>query len=146
MISVLSMVETDPTVALKIEAMNQQEFGNYLAVRQSAVAALPLGLQDYPAKKMALEQAIQIEKNLAEQLRSVAILNITAGAAAGELTQEKKTQLLIKSRQDLFLARTNFVYIKSMFLSLMTFTNLLLLSGGYRELRCGSRCAGQWRN
>ena len=140
------MVETDPTVPLKIEAMNQQEFGNYLAVRQSAVAALPLGLEDYPAKKLALEQAIQIEKNLAEQLRSMAILNITAGAAAGELTQERKTQLLIKSRQDLFMARTNFVYIKSMFLSLTTIINLVLLSGGYREFRCGSRRAGHWRN
>ena len=79
------------------------------------MAALLLGLDDYPAKKLALEQAIHIEKNTAEQLRAMSMLNINANAAAGELTQERKTQMLIKLRQDLFMARTNFVYMKSMF-------------------------------
>ena len=109
------MVETDPTVPLKIETMSPLEFGNYLASRQSAVAALPLGLDDYPAKKLHLEQAILLEKNLAEQVRAVSTLSITAGAADQNLTLEKKTQMLNKLRQDLFAARQNFVYTKSKF-------------------------------
>jgi len=107
------MVESDPNVALRVEAMDQVELANYLATRQLAVASLNLNIENYAAKKFLLEQAVSMEKNAVEALRALARLVVQDGAGDQNLTAAKRTTLLIKSRQDVFLARQHFLYVKS---------------------------------
>ena len=107
------MVESDPNVELKIETMNPAEFGNHLAARQSAVAALPLGLENYHSKKLMLEQSILMEKNISEHIRAVSAMTVQNGAVDPNLTLERKTAMLVRLRQDLFTARAHFLYVKS---------------------------------
>ena len=107
------MVETDPNVALKVETMDQVEFSSYLAVRQSAVAGLPMSIEDYSSKRLLLEKVVGAEKNAAEVLRAVSQLTVQDGAANQNLTVERRNALLIRLRQDLFAARQMFLYTES---------------------------------
>lgn len=107
------MVETDPTVALAVEGMDARAYGDYLAGRQIAVASLSMVQEDYPAKKLLLEQAVKAEKDAADVLRIVTLLTVTEGAEGENLTVARREALLVRLRQNLFDARNHFVYTKS---------------------------------
>ena len=107
------MVEKDPTVALAVEKMNDQAYGSYLAGRQAAVSSLSHSMEDYPEKKMILEQTIRGEKDAADALRALARVTVTAGAANKDLTLERRTEMMIKFRQNLFSTRELFLSMKS---------------------------------
>lgn len=59
-------METDPTQEFRVEVMNHQDFLTHLASRQLTVATLSRSIDDYPAKHMMLDQAVQLEKFCAE--------------------------------------------------------------------------------
>ena len=107
------MVATDPTVALAVETMDIQAYGSYLAGRHAAVSSLPHNVEDYPGKKMLLEQAIQGEKDAADALRTLAKITVTAGAANEDLTVERRNTMMIQFRRNLFSARRHFLSVKS---------------------------------
>ena len=75
------MVENDPNVALAVETMDEQAYGSHFAGRYAAVSTLPHTVVDYPGKKMLLEQAIKVEKDATDALRTLANVTVTAGAA-----------------------------------------------------------------
>ena len=107
------MVEKDPNVALAVETMNDQAYGSYLAGRHATVSSLPHSVEDYPGKKMLLEQAIRGEKDAADNLRTLARVTVSAGAANEDLTVERRAAMMIKLRQTLFSARELFLSVKS---------------------------------
>ena len=107
------MVENDPTVAVAVEAMDDQAYGSYLAGRHATVSSLSHSVVDYPGKKMILEQAIKGEKNAADALRNLARTTVTAAAANDDLTIDKRNTMMIKFRQNLFDARQLFLSVKS---------------------------------
>ena len=80
------MVENNPNVPLAVEAMDEQAYASHLAGRHAAVATLSHTVVDYPGKKMLLEQAIKVEKDATDALRTLANVTITARAANKDLT------------------------------------------------------------
>ena len=107
------MVENNPNVPLAVEAMDEQAYASHLAGRHAAVATLSHTVVDYPGKKMLLEQAIKVEKDASDALRTLANVTITAGAANEELTIERRNAMMVRSRQNLFSARQLFLSVKS---------------------------------
>ena len=107
------MVEKDPTVALAVETMDDQAYGSYLAGRHAAVSSLSHSVEDYPGKKMLLEQTIRGEKDAADNLRTLARVTVTAGATNEDLTVQRRAAMMIKLRQTLFSARELFLSVKS---------------------------------
>ena len=59
-------METDPNQEFRVETMNHQDFVTLMANRQLAVASLNRSIDDFPAKHMMLDQAVQLEKFCAE--------------------------------------------------------------------------------
>ena len=59
-------METDPTKRFLVEEMNNQEFMNHLAGRQLAANTLNMSIENYAAKHLLLDQAIQHEKTCSE--------------------------------------------------------------------------------
>ena len=107
------MVENNPNVPLAVEAMDEQAYASHLAGRHAAVATLSHTVVDYPGKKMLLEQAIKVEKDASDALRTLANVTITAGAANEDLTIERRNAMMVRSRQNLFSARQLFLSVKS---------------------------------
>ena len=107
------MVENDPNVALAVETMDEQAYGSHFAGRYAAVSTLPHTVVDYPGKKMLLEQAIKVEKDATDALRTLARITVTAGAANDDLTIEKRNAMMIRYRQNVFSARQLFLSVKS---------------------------------
>ena len=107
------MVENNPNVALAIEAMNEQAYGSIIAGRHASVSTLPHTVENYPGKKLILEQAIKVEKDAGDALRMLAAITVTAGAANDDLTVEKRNTMMIRLRQNLFSARQLFLTVKS---------------------------------
>ena len=98
---------------LAVEAMDEQAYGLHLAGRHAAVSTLSHTIVDYSGKKMLLEQAIKVEKDATDALRTLANVTITAGAANEELTIERRNAMMVRSRQNLFSARQLFLSVKS---------------------------------
>ena len=92
-------VETDADVQLRVELMEPAEFTLYLATRQSAVASLNHGISDHASKRHLLNLAVSNERAAAEYLRTLAAVTVQAGAAGPNLTEQRKTAMLIKARQ-----------------------------------------------
>ena len=107
------MVETDPHQPTAVETMDEMEFGNYINRRQAAVGMLSQTSESYPAKKLLLEQAVKMERDATEVLRSIHVITVTPQAAGQDLTAARKTAMLVRQRQALFAARQNFIFIKS---------------------------------
>ena len=107
------MVEKDPTVALAVETMDAQAYESYLAGRHAAVSSLSHSVEDYPGKKMLLEQAVRGEKDAADALRTLARVTVTAGAANEDLTIERRNMMMIQFRRNLFSARQLFLSVRS---------------------------------
>ena len=59
-------METDPAKPFLVEEMNDQQFLNHLAGRQLAVTTLNMATEDYAAKHLLLDQAVQQEKTCSE--------------------------------------------------------------------------------
>ena len=59
-------METDPNQEFLVETMNHQDFVSLMGNRQLAVASLSRSIEDFPAKHMMLDQAVQLEKFSAE--------------------------------------------------------------------------------
>ena len=66
MLSFYFQMETDPAQQFRVEVMNHQDFVTHSASRQLEVATLSRNIEDYPAKHMMLDQAVQLEKFCAE--------------------------------------------------------------------------------
>ena len=92
-------VESDATVQLKVEQMEDAKFSNYIITRQSAVAGLSHSISDYASKRQLLELAINVEKNAAENLRAISVMTVGDGAANANFTQARKTAMQQKYRQ-----------------------------------------------
>ena len=92
-------VEKDANVQLRVELMEPAEFASYLATRASAVAGLPQAIANYSSKRHLLDLAVTLEKAAAESLRALAAITIQDGAAGLNLTEQRKTAMLIKARQ-----------------------------------------------
>ena len=107
------MVETDPNVPLAVETMDEQAYGSLLASRRASVSALSHSVEDYPGKKLLLEQAIKVEKDAADALRTLATTTVTAGAANNDLSVERRNNMMIRFRQNLFSARQLLLTVKS---------------------------------
>ena len=107
------MVENNPNVPLAVETMDEQAYGSHFAGRHAAVSTLSHTIVDYPGKKMLLEQAIKVEKDATDALRTLANVAITAGAANEDLTIERRNAMMVRSRQNLFSARQLFLSVKS---------------------------------
>ena len=91
------MVENNPNVPLAVETMDEQAYGSHFAGRHAAVSTLSHTIVDYPGKKMLLEQAIKVEKDATDALRTLASVTITAGAANEDLTVEKLDAMMVRS-------------------------------------------------
>ena len=130
------MVENNPNVPLAVETMDEQAYGSHFAGRHAAVSTLSHTIVDYPGKKMLLEQAIKVEKDATDALRTLSNVTITAGAANEDLTAEKRNAMMVRSRQNLFSARQLFLSVKSkliMRIKILQFFVFLLasISAGY---------------
>ena len=80
------MVENNPNMPLAVEAMDKQAYGSHFAGRHTAVSTVSHTIVNYPGKKMLLEQAIKVEKDATDALRTLANVTITARAANKDLT------------------------------------------------------------
>ena len=105
-------VESDATVQLKVEQMEEAEFSNYIITRQSAVAGLSHSISDYASKRQLLELAVNVEKNAAENLRAISAMTVGDGANAN-FTQARKTAMQQKHRQVI-------LFILTLYLTLST--------------------------
>ena len=103
-------VESDATVQLKVEQMDNAEFSNYLNTRQSAVAGLSLSIADYASKRHLLDLAIKVEKSAAENLRTLAAITVGDGAANANLTEARKATMQQKYRQVIIITNTAIRY------------------------------------
>ena len=126
----------NPNVPLAVEAMDERAYGSHFAGRHAAVSTLSHTIVDYSGKKMLLEQAIKVEKDATDALRTLASVTITAGAANENLTVEKLNAMMVRSRQNLFSARQLFLSVKSkliMRIKMLQFMFFLLasISAGY---------------
>ena len=134
------MVENNPNVPLAVEAMDEQAYASHLAGRHAAVATLSHTVVDYPGKKMLLEQAIKVEKDASDALRTLANVTITAGAANEELTIERRNAMMVRSRQNLFSARQLFLSVKSKLIMRITILQFVLsFSFNFCRIRCRLR-------
>ena len=104
--------EDNPNADTAVETMSAQQFQSYLENRRSCLASLNMGIDNYPAKRKLLENAVKSEKSAAEFLRTVAALTVMAGADDENLTAAKRTALLVSCRQNLFEARKNLIFVK----------------------------------
>ena len=104
--------EDNPNADTAVETMSAQQFQSYLENRRSCLASLNMAINDYPAKRKLLENAVESEKSAAEFLRTVAALTVMAGADGENLTAAKRTALLVSYRQNLFAARKNLIFVK----------------------------------
>ena len=69
-------METDPAKPFLVEEMNDQQFLNHLAGRQLAVTTLNMATEDYAAKHLLLDQAVQQEKTCSESKTRNLYLNL----------------------------------------------------------------------
>ena len=72
--------EDNPNADTAVETMSAQQFQSYLENRRSCLASLNMGIDNYPAKRKLLENAVESEKSAAEFIRTVAALTVMAGA------------------------------------------------------------------
>lgn len=97
--------ESDVGKATALEGFSEEQYAAYVSSLWGTLAALSPSVQGYQYKRTLLQLSVDMEVCVADALRGLNQLTVTAGAKDNDLTVVRKASRQAKMRESLFKAR-----------------------------------------